>query len=708
MSYKNRTIIDTVKDINNTYFLPSIQRKFVWEYKQIENLFDSIMAGYPIGTFLFWAIDKGADPSHIDEYTFYKFISDYSEKDSIEYIQEKLNKPSLKEKVVAVLDGQQRLSSIYCALRGSYAIKTAKKLSPNEPYPKRELYFNVLYKPMDELSNRYEFKFLIESEAKKADEKTYWVKVKDLILWADNKSGRAVVKQRIKEITRNIKANIYEDILDADLYQIEIDLEILWDKLVCDEIVTYYEINKESLDEVLDIFVRVNSAGTPLSKSDLVFSTIVANWEDGREKIENLIEKLNEKGDHFKFDKDFIITLCLALMDFKQKFEFRTFTKENVNKVANEWDKISQAIHDSVRLLVEFGFNDENLTAYYIVIPVAYYLFKGQKNYNTITNEDKNSIRKFLIYGMVKKIFSAGVDGVLTNILAALKVKNERTGTYELKVKERFDFETLKTLSFQGKTLNIEYSDLDEILNLKKGALSFMVLSLLYPNIKYGESKWHQDHIHPKSRFEKKRLAEYLQTKNMRLPEEQIREWVAKVDTIVNLQLLTGVKNQEKGKLEFHKWVEGEFHSADAREAYFIENYIDAACGLEIKDFEAYYRRRKELLRNKLIEIFDIDVENAMTAQQEEDMTDNDDYTIVEVAKEVLKNATDGMTIKEICKKIIKNNLYQFGAQNPENVLTIQIRRACEGVTISNERLVKIFKIVRSEDGKHYYGLIQN
>lgn len=80
MSYKAQTIIETIKGINQIYYLPSIQRKFVWDVHQIENLFDSLMQNYPIGTFLFWSIEKGQNPSHIDEYTFYEFISNYNEK----------------------------------------------------------------------------------------------------------------------------------------------------------------------------------------------------------------------------------------------------------------------------------------------------------------------------------------------------------------------------------------------------------------------------------------------------------------------------------------------------------------------------------------------------------------------------------------------------------------------------------------------------
>ena len=53
--YYEETISDVISRIDsNQLFLPALQRKFVWKTEQIEGLFDSMMQGYPIGTFLFW------------------------------------------------------------------------------------------------------------------------------------------------------------------------------------------------------------------------------------------------------------------------------------------------------------------------------------------------------------------------------------------------------------------------------------------------------------------------------------------------------------------------------------------------------------------------------------------------------------------------------------------------------------------------------
>lgn len=711
MSYKAQTIIETIKGINQTYYLPSIQRKFVWDVDQIENLFDSLMQGYPIGTFLFWSVEKGGDPSHIDEYTFYEFINNYDEKNTLEFMQTKVEKPSVKERIVAVLDGQQRLSSLYCALRGSYAYKTGKKISPNDPYPKRELYLNLLYHSEKENDNKYGFKFITAPEAVQRDQDNYWLKVKDVIGWSSSPNGRNIVKHKAKGIIREIQNSGLVDLTTDQYDEIESCIEVLWERIVTEPLITYFDIEKEALDDILDIFVRVNSAGTPLSKSDLVFSTIVANWEDGREKIEALLENLNSKGERFKFDKDFVITMCLALMDLPQKFKVDIFTKDNVAKVSCAWDEITSAIDDSVELLVDFGFCHDNFTAYYIIIPVTYYLFKSGKRVNQLTDSDRETIRKFLITGMIKKIFSASVEGVLASMLSRLKQTNIN-GEIELRCKDHFDFDALKHIEFQEKTLKMEETDIDDVLNLKKGSLTFMVLSLLYPELKLGEIKWHQDHIHPQYGFEKKRLIKYFAERGMLIDDATAKEWARKANTLVNLQLLTGKQNQEKSKTPLVKWLSDKYPENDKLQKYCDEHFIDTDIGFELENFDTYYARRKANMKKQLMKIFNVPVisveETRVLEEQrseEESIINPEGKTIAEAALSVVMNHPEGLTCKQIYDEIIANNLYEFKAENPEGVLRIEIRRRCQNVEISKSYEIKWFRIVKEEAGETYYGI---
>ena len=79
MAYSSLSIQQLITDItDNKYFLPAIQRKFVWGEEKICKLFNSIMRDYPIGTFLFWELSA----EKANEYTFYEFLKNYHERDS--------------------------------------------------------------------------------------------------------------------------------------------------------------------------------------------------------------------------------------------------------------------------------------------------------------------------------------------------------------------------------------------------------------------------------------------------------------------------------------------------------------------------------------------------------------------------------------------------------------------------------------------------
>ena len=117
--YNSITIKEAMNLIaKNQYVLPAIQRKFVWRPEQIEMLFDSIMRNYPINSFMLWEI---SDEEIQKNYKFYSFIKDYADKfleDNPEAPTQALNLP-----FNAVIEGQQRLTSLYIGLYGTYRYK---------------------------------------------------------------------------------------------------------------------------------------------------------------------------------------------------------------------------------------------------------------------------------------------------------------------------------------------------------------------------------------------------------------------------------------------------------------------------------------------------------------------------------------------------------------------------------------------------------
>ena len=131
-------------------------------------------------------------------------------------------------------------------------------------------------------------------------------------------------------------------------------------KRICSEpLLNYFEIAKDDLEDILNIFfIRVNSGGTILGKTDLLFSTIVATWDDGREEIEKLLQEINAKGDTFNFTNEYLMRCCLMLTDAPVVYKVNSFKTENVQRIQTEWPKIAEAVRKTAGLLAEFGFNE--------------------------------------------------------------------------------------------------------------------------------------------------------------------------------------------------------------------------------------------------------------------------------------------------------------------------------------------------------------
>ncbi|MHB8127663.1 MAG: DUF262 domain-containing protein [Mobilitalea sp.] len=575
LGYKAITIKDAICKIgSNQIYLPAIQRKFVWKPFQIEKLFDSIMRDYPIGTFLFWMLKE----ENVNSYTFYKFIQDYHERDSK---NELAPKPQLKKNIIGILDGQQRLSSMYIAMQGSYAYKKPYcQWNNDNAFLKRKLYINLLFFDINE-DYKYQFLFLTEEEAKNKDEKHLWFDVRDILNWGKDPDIDGYYDGVMDD--SNIKVNIKQALIKnrADVKKI---LRILHQKIVNEELLNYYEVNEQELDNILDVFIRVNSAGTVLSKSDLLFSTIVAHWEDGREQIDSLVTALNKIGDTFKFDSDFIMRACLFLIDAPVLFKVKSFDKSNIDKIKKEWNRIKKSLMKSINLVSDFGFNYENLTSSNAVIPIAYYYYHDGSDKKV----NKEEMKKYLISVLLKKLFGTHADQILTHM-------RESMNKSKIIVDKDFSFDKLasKFEIIGRKSLKVLKEDITDIMDYKKGAYTFMVLSLLYPDLKYNQVKFHQDHIHPYALFCKKEF------NRLKLSDEDRNAWIEMRDKLANLQMLEGKENVSKQATQFTVWLNKQRNKKD----YIANNYIDSSVDYTFDNFKEFYEKRKKLMEKKIMRI---------------------------------------------------------------------------------------------------------
>src|SRR4051794_8035652 len=187
MFLEPRTIAQTLGRIDQgLHVLPAVQREFVWPDRKIVSLFDSLMRGYPIGTFLFWHVTDQTVADH----AFYGFLKDFDPRGSGKYCP-RLDVLASSDDRYAVLDGQQRLTSLRIGIGGSHTIKLPRMWWDNPAaFQKRSLYLDVKAQHVAEDesgeeesgdSEQYLFRFRTESQAQQenAAGTHQWVKVGD-------------------------------------------------------------------------------------------------------------------------------------------------------------------------------------------------------------------------------------------------------------------------------------------------------------------------------------------------------------------------------------------------------------------------------------------------------------------------------------------------------------------------------------------------
>ncbi|MCK4629251.1 MAG: DUF262 domain-containing protein, partial [Sedimentisphaerales bacterium] len=573
------TIKEAVGNIyRKKYLLPAIQREFIWEDDQITKLFDSLMRGYPIGSFLFWKVEK----ENSKKFQFYEFIRNYHENKSKHNPKADI---SGEGDITAVLDGQQRLTALYLGLKGSVAYKLPRKRWNNpEAYPEKVLVLDLLASPEDPVGMEYDFRFVERSCCENNNIKennAFWFRVGQAL---DFKEPSDVNDFLIDNGLSTIENKKQAKFANRTLFK-------LYDLLHKSEVVNYFLEKDESLDKVLNIFIRVNSGGTELNYSDLLLSIATAQWQkkDAREEIHNLVDEINQIGGGFNFDKDFTLKSCLVLSDFSDiTFKVDNFNSQNMTTIEKNWDNISESIRSSVLLLSSFGYNRDTLTSNNAVIPIAYYLNKIDNPTNYVLSirhkEDRNEIFRWLTISLLKRAFGGQPDNVLRPVRQVIAESNNG-----------FPFDKIVE-KLRGTTKSITFTDeeIDSLLDYKWGQkYTFPILALLYPTLDF-RNKFHIDHIFPRSIFTPKRLI------NRGIADDEVYNYIAKRNSLANLQLLEGLPNQEKSGKEFNEWLLETYPTEDERSDYLRRNYIPDT-DLSLSNFLEFFEERDILLRKKLV-----------------------------------------------------------------------------------------------------------
>jgi len=565
-------IVDVVNDIyKKNYLLPAIQREFVWGTDQIEKLFDSLMRDYPIGSFLLWKVEK----ENVKDYEFYEFIKDYHEKDNQNNPKANI---SGEEEITVILDGQQRLTALYLALKGTYSYRLPRKKWDNpKAYPPRTLYINLVDK-YKEVDLEFDFKFLTKEEVKENDDSHYWFPVGEIL---NLKEPGDVIEYLLEFVFDNYTKE-RQKLANRILFKLH---NVIYQQGT----ISYYLEKSQILDKVLNIFIRINSAGTELSYSDLLLSIATAQWEkkNTREEIILFVNEINNIGNFFNFNKDFILKSCLVLNDFTNiAFKVDNFNKRNMLSIEDNWELITNSIRQAVKLVSTFGYNRETLTSNNAIIPIAYYLNKisAKDNYASSSKnyKEKAVIKKWLILSLIKRTFGGQPDNVLRPIR---KIIQENSGEYPLDKIINYFKGTNKTLVFSDE-------DIENLLRYKYGqGFTFSILTLLYPNLNF-HNIFHIDHIFPKSQFTKVNL------RKRGIPVGDVEVYQTHFNYLGNLQLLESTPNLEKLDKDFNAWLNKIYLNPKDRKEY-RKNHLIPDVDLNFNNFIEFFEEREKLIIKK-------------------------------------------------------------------------------------------------------------
>ncbi|MGH9463562.1 MAG: DUF262 domain-containing protein, partial [Vicinamibacteria bacterium] len=337
-------------------------------------------------------------------------------------------------------------------------------------------------------------------------------------------------------------------------------------------------------DKVLTIFVRANSAGTPLGYSDLLLSTATAKWEklNAREEIMKLMDDLNELGggDGYRFGKDFVLKASLYLtQDLPIQYRVKNFTRSNLRKIEDNWEAVKTYLATTVRLVGKFGYRWENIVAPLALLPIAFWLMKkGDDTFDKSSRRDdvaaQTGIKRWLTVALLKNAFGGSSDTTLKNLRDVL-----------LKVTTHKAFplgELNGALEIEARLSDAEIEDL--LAYKYRGKYTYLVLSLLYPDRDWKDTSFHEDHIFPASEFSVRGL------RRRGYDNERIQRYQSRFNTVLNLELLTDSENLSKNSTPFDRWI------ASRDDGFKKRHLIPELDSYDLDAFEDFVERRKELL----------------------------------------------------------------------------------------------------------------
>lgn len=346
--------------------LPEFQRGYVWNRDQVRGLFDSLYRRHPVGGLLVWATESKTATHRGDG-------------------------PLAAGIVKLLLDGQQRMTSLYGVVRGK-----PPKLFDGNAQAFTGLRFHLG-------GENFEF-----YQPLKMKDDPLWIDVTELMQQGTSGLGASVTRLSTQP-QLNAKVGEYVARLSRLLGITDVDLHI--------EEVTGAD---KSLDVVVDIFNRVNSGGTKLSKGDLALAKICAEWPEGRDAMKAKLKEWSKADYHFTLDR--LLRSVNTVLTGEAKFQH--LHEKTSSEVQEALARTAKHIETSLNLIGgRLGLDHDQVFFGRFGVPVmARYLDQRQaRKLGSMGEQERDKLLFWFVQAAMWGRFSGSTESFIDQDLAALE-----------------------------------------------------------------------------------------------------------------------------------------------------------------------------------------------------------------------------------------------------------------------------------------------
>ena len=346
---KINQILDKIDD--NQLFIPSFQREYVWKRADAKNLISSLIKKYPTGTMLTWETNS---PPELKGSWIYD---------------------SMQGAVKIILDGQQRITTLYMLIKGTIPPYYIESEILNDP---RGLYVNI---------KTLELEYFIKN---KMENNPYWINVTDI--FQKNVRERDVIR-KLEEGGATVTRE-EEDVI-SDNFQ---SISSIPDFEFVEQIIPV----KANLKEAIDIFYIVNASGINLTDAELALAQISGYWPQAREEFKKKLAELEEHG--FVFNLDFIIYCLLGILHSKGSEMVKLHSENNNDNLRAAWKKLNENVLDYVvNILRTHAYVDhtKEINSRYAIVPIVVYVFNKERS--VLSEEEIKKVVKWFYYSQIRQ-----------------------------------------------------------------------------------------------------------------------------------------------------------------------------------------------------------------------------------------------------------------------------------------------------------------